>query len=104
MFCSNCGKEIDDKAVICIGCGVSTHHKNIVEGKSWLITLLLCIFVGCLGIHRFYIRKIGTGISQLILTLTFYGIIISGIWAIMDLVLIVIDKMVTKDGKPLVKN
>ena len=22
MFCSNCGKEIDDKAVICPGCGV----------------------------------------------------------------------------------
>ncbi|MCB5253781.1 MAG: zinc ribbon domain-containing protein [Candidatus Cloacimonadaceae bacterium] len=24
MFCSNCGKEIDDNAVVCIHCGVST--------------------------------------------------------------------------------
>lgn len=22
MFCRNCGKEIDDKAVVCVGCGV----------------------------------------------------------------------------------
>lgn len=24
MFCKNCGKEIDDKAAICVYCGVST--------------------------------------------------------------------------------
>ena len=24
MFCMNCGKEIDDKAVICVHCGVAT--------------------------------------------------------------------------------
>ena len=27
MFCSNCGKEIDDKAVVCIYCGCSTNNK-----------------------------------------------------------------------------
>jgi len=25
MFCKNCGKEIDDNAIICIHCGVSTN-------------------------------------------------------------------------------
>ena len=24
MYCKNCGKEIDDKAVVCPGCGVPT--------------------------------------------------------------------------------
>lgn len=24
MFCKNCGKEIDDKAVVCVHCGVAT--------------------------------------------------------------------------------
>lgn len=27
-FCRNCGKEIDDKAVICVHCGVSTEHNT----------------------------------------------------------------------------
>ena len=26
MFCKNCGKELDDKAVICPGCGVATDN------------------------------------------------------------------------------
>ena len=28
MFCTNCGKEIDDKAVICPNCGVPTENYN----------------------------------------------------------------------------
>lgn len=28
-FCSNCGKEIDEKAVICVGCGAATN--NVVQ-------------------------------------------------------------------------
>ena len=28
MFCSNCGAEIDDKAVICVKCGVPTNNSN----------------------------------------------------------------------------
>ena len=28
MFCSNCGKEIDDKAAVCIYCGVATKNAN----------------------------------------------------------------------------
>ncbi len=34
--------------------------------KSRLITLLLCIFVGGLGIHRFYVGQIGTGVLWLL--------------------------------------
>ena len=60
--------------------------------KDWLVTLLLCLFLGSLGGHRFYTGKIGTGILQLI---TFGG---CGIWTIVDLIMIITGKFTDKDG------
>ena len=106
MFCQNCGKEIDDKAVICPHCGVPvTSSKPAVVSngeKEWLVTLLLCIFLGGFGIHRFYVGKTGTGIAQLVLTITIVGSIITAIWVFIDLILIVTKKFTTADGKVLV--
>lgn len=37
MFCSNCGKEVNDKAVVCIGCGVELKTNAVqpmVDDKS----------------------------------------------------------------------
>ncbi|MBR2787036.1 MAG: TM2 domain-containing protein [Clostridia bacterium] len=61
--------------------------------KDWLVTLLLCIFAGTIGIHRFYAGKIGTGILQLI---TLGG---CGIWTIVDLVMIITGKFTDGQGK-----
>ena len=44
-----------------------------VSAKSKAVAALLCFFLGSLGIHRFYVGKIGTGILWL-LTLGWCGI------------------------------
>lgn len=63
--------------------------------KSKMTTLLLCIFLGWLGAHRFYTGKGFTGILYLF-TLGF-----SGIGIVIDLVLILTGSFRDKSGFPL---
>jgi TM2 domain-containing membrane protein YozV len=109
MFCTNCGASISDKAVVCPNCGVATHNLKAAVGAvppqgnanavgyDWLTTLLLCFFLGGLGIHNFYTKKTGVGIAQL---LTLGG---CGIWALVDFVMILTESYVDGFGRPLVR-
>ncbi len=62
------------------------------SSKSNVAALLLCPFLGGLGVHRFYVGKIGTGIAML---LTLGGL---GIWALIDLIFIALGKFTDKEG------
>jgi TM2 domain-containing membrane protein YozV len=63
-----------------------------VSSKGKITALLLCIFLGTLGVHRFYVGKVGTGIIWL-LTL---GLL--GIGVIVDIIMIAIGKFKDKQG------
>ena len=95
MYCSKCGKEIRDDAVVCIHCGCAVEKGCCISGisKEWLTTLLLCIFFGGLGVHRFYNRRILSGILQLI---TLGGF---GIWWAIDLIMIICGTFKNNEGK-----
>lgn len=67
-------------------------NKPAAEGKSQLVALILVIFVGALGIHRFYLGYTNYGIIQL---LTAGG---CGIWALIDLINIATGKLGPKNG------
>jgi len=60
------------------------------NGKSMVVAYLLAAFFGTLGIHRFYMGKNGSGLAMLLITVLTLGIgvIVTGIWNIVDLFLI----------------
>lgn len=63
--------------------------------KSFLATWLFAWLLGGLGVDRFYLGKIGTGVAKL---LTLGGL---GIWALVDLVLVLVGAQRDKEGRRL---
>lgn len=69
--------------------------------KLRLVALLLAVFLGAFGVHRFYVNKVGTGIMQLLLTCSIIGIFVSSWWVIIDWILIASGTFTDKEGNPL---
>ncbi|MCS7222875.1 MAG: TM2 domain-containing protein [Anaerolineae bacterium] len=68
-----------------------------MKRKSWTTALLLSIFLGVLGIDRFYLGYTGKGILKL---LTGGGL---GIWWLIDLIKIAANSLPDANGQPLAK-
>ncbi len=89
MFCPNCGKEVSDQAAACPNCGhplksrtpTAVQPGKVVSVKNRLAVVLLCFFLGWIGIHRFYVGKIGTGVL-----FVFFGTNIFAIWVLIDFI------------------
>lgn len=66
------------------------------SGKSdFYPTFFLCLFLGVFGAHRFYNRKLGTGVLQLV---TFGGL---GFWWLVDLIMVLLGKFKDKNAVPI---
>ncbi|AOZ72172.1 hypothetical protein BK816_01720 [Boudabousia tangfeifanii] len=69
--------------------------------NKW-IAVLLCFFLGTLGIHNFYMGYTGRGVAQLLLTLTVVGALISGPWVFIEFIILLISSNYTDaQGRPL---
>jgi TM2 domain-containing membrane protein YozV len=110
-FCYACGAKTNELAEICVKCGVRLTEavakaKTTAEAeaagistKSRLVVTLLAWFLGVFGAHRFYLGKIGTAVTMLVLTLLAFTSFISWIWAIIDFIYAVSGNMRDKENK-----
>ncbi|WP_455479810.1 TM2 domain-containing protein [Bartonella sp. B23] len=69
--------------------------------RSMLI--LICWFTGVFGIHRFMVGRVWTGTLMLVLSLSIIGLMITGIWAIVDFIVIAAGKFTDKNGKKITR-
>jgi len=97
MNCAKCGREIPEGTKSCPACaGEPTAPPAATDdSKDWLAALLLSIFLGQLGVDRFYMGYIGLGVVKL---LTAGG---CGIWWLIDVILIATDGLKDAQGRPL---
>ena len=101
-FCPNCGKEVNENADVCLGCGVALKNNNTTAQaeKSKIAAGILGILLGSLGVHNFYLGYTGKAVAQLLISLLSCGILafVSGIWGLIEGIMILTGSINT-DGK-----
>ncbi|MCL2281638.1 MAG: TM2 domain-containing protein [Dehalococcoidia bacterium] len=120
MYCTHCGFQVEQTSNFCPKCGAksaftqnpseqnyqtsqdqsaSSQQQGYTEQsqqKSKLVAGLLQIFLGWLGIGRFYLGYNGIAIAQLLVSIFTFGI--GAIWPLIDGILILTGSVAT-DGK-----
>lgn len=94
-FCNNCGGELPPNAEVCLRCGVAV-KKNYLNGQDKLVMILVCFFLGGLGIHNFMMGETKKGVFRLIMS---FCCGIGAIFALIDLIKICMGTYVVDPEK-----
>ncbi|SDP73142.1 TM2 domain-containing protein [Clostridium gasigenes] len=122
-FCPDCGVEVKNKgAEVCLNCGIrlkgsmnnftnqiknATNNSSSTNNNNKIVAGLLSIFLGAMGIHRFYLGYKEIGFMQLglfAIAMLFFEPVLLGcwIWAIIDAIQIFTGKLPNSNGTELV--
>ena len=96
-FCYNCGQEMTPGATVCLHCGVAAKKAGgNLNGQDKVVMILICLFLGGLGIHNFMMGETKKGVFKIIMSLC-CGI--GGILALIDLIKIAMGSYVVDPNK-----
>ena len=94
-FCANCGKEVAPDAAVCMNCGVAVKKAGgNLGGQDKIVMILICLFLGGLGIHNFMMGETKKGIFKIVMSF------VCGIGAILALIDLIKIAMGTYEVNP----
>ncbi len=90
-FCANCGQPVAENAEVCLSCGVAVKKAAAgnLGGQDKIVMILICLFLGGLGIHNFMMGETKKGVFKIIMS---FLCGIGGILALIDLIKIAMNK------------
>ncbi len=97
-FCNNCGNAVEENAEVCLKCGVALTNKNgdYLNGQDKIVMILVCLFLGGLGIHNFMMGETKKGVFRIIMS---FVCGLGAIFALIDLVKIAMGTYVVDPNK-----
>jgi uncharacterized membrane protein YvbJ len=96
-FCANCGNAIVEGAAVCMNCGVAIKNDaDNLAGQDKIVIILICLFLGGLGIHNFMMGETKKGIFKIVMSCC-CGI--GFIFALIDLIKIAMGSYVADPEK-----
>ena len=101
-FCPKCGHELLAIGDYCSQCGLPIppderlYDDPDASSRSRMVALMLCIFLGYFGVHRFYVGTIVTGVIWMVTGGLF------GVGYIIDIIVIATGNFTDNDGNRLV--
>ena len=60
--------------------------RPLENDRNKYVAAIIAFFLGYLGIHRFYLGRIGSGVAMLVLSCTIVGLVVSVPWALIDMI------------------
>ncbi|MHA6719384.1 TM2 domain-containing protein [Sphingomonas sp. RS6] len=54
--------------------------------RNRYVAAALAFFLGTLGVHRFYLGRIGSGVAMILMTITIIGLLVTSIWSFVDMI------------------
>ena len=101
-YCANCGQPVAPGAAVCTNCGFATAPTSVPNpnAKSKLVAGLLGIFLGCFGVHNFYLGYTGKAVAQVLISVLscFALSFVTAVWGLIEGILILCGN-INKDAK-----
>jgi predicted RNA-binding Zn-ribbon protein involved in translation (DUF1610 family) len=91
IYCRGCGSPVHESARSCPKCGAVLKNSlaSAVQGggRNRIVAIVLALFLGGFGLHRFYTGRIASGVLYLLFAWTFIPAIIAFVEAIFFLMM-----------------